>query len=122
MGSTILRSECMTTLSVVSARAGGASSARHHSREAVRHAAATRRMDVMDSSSREFQVNGLTPEGGAALSIHLPMGKRKSHGAPPCQRGRCYHPAHVRADRAPRGARDVHPHPPGALTRSSECT
>src|SRR4030095_3550210 len=51
-----------------------------------------------DTSSRvSLQGIGLTPGGWATPSIRLPTGQRRSHGAPPCQRRRCYHPAHVRA-------------------------
>src|SRR5215468_4176274 len=64
MGSTILRSECMTTFSVVSARAGGAPSARHQTSEAARHAAATRRMDVMDFLLERIPGDRTTREGG----------------------------------------------------------
>src|SRR5215470_9371623 len=87
MGSTILRSECMTTFSVVSARAGGAPSARHQTSEAVRHAAAKRRMDVMDFLLERLPGGSDDAGGWAALSIPLPMVKRRSHGASPCQRG-----------------------------------
>src|SRR5215475_14766976 len=101
MGSTILRSECMTTFSVVSARAGGAPSARHQKSEAVRHAAA-RRMDVMDFLLERIPGGSDDAGGWAALSIPLPMVKRRSHGASPCQRGRCYHPkTRARRSRAP---------------------
>src|SRR5262245_40970579 len=72
IGSTILRSECMTTLSTVSARAVVTVTTRHQSMEAAAHAAAHRRTNVMGFPPRDF--SGYLARAGewAAPSILLP--------------------------------------------------
>src|SRR5262249_40410188 len=64
--------------------------------------------------------DGTNAGGWSAPSIHLPMGMRKSHSAPPCQRAGAIIPLTCAPIARPEEARDVHPHRPGALTRSSE--
>src|SRR5262247_1249439 len=75
IGSTILRSECITTLRTVSARAEGTALARHHRAETATHAATHRRTNVIGSSSGLPGI-GLAPGGG----LRRPSACRQARG------------------------------------------
>src|SRR5262249_35708547 len=101
MGSTILRSECMTTFSVVSARAGGGPSARHQKSETVRHATTRRRMDVMDILLERIPGDRTTRAGGLRCPSTCRWSREDHTALRLVNAADAIIPIHVRADRAP---------------------